>query len=74
MKLQLLVVSFIFWGFVFGLPSGGRDGVESVKFDPDKDVRFFLYTRKNPTVPQEINYRDIESVRASNYDKNKGLR
>lgn len=36
-------------------------------FIPETDIRFMLYTRRNPTVGQRILLRDLSSVTASNF-------
>lgn len=36
-------------------------------FNPSNDIRFMLYTRKNPTVGQRIFLGDLASVQNSNY-------
>lgn len=70
-----LVVSLIFLGqLICASPKEERDEPQTVKFDPDTDVRFFLYTRQNPKDPQEINYNNIETIRQSHYNKSKGVR
>lgn len=43
-------------------------------FAAERDVKFYLFTRLNPTVRQELNINDINSIRNSNYDGNKPTR
>jgi pancreatic triacylglycerol lipase len=37
-------------------------------FVPENDIRFMLFTRNNPDVGQRLIFRDLESVRNSNYN------
>lgn len=43
-------------------------------FHAYEDVRFLLYTRANPTNAQEIKFRDVKSLLASNYDGHRPTR
>lgn len=37
-------------------------------FNAERDVRFFLLSRLNPTIGQPLLFRDLTSLRASNYN------
>ena len=46
----------------------------SVAFNPEQDIKFFLFTRKNPIVPQELKLGNLNSVLQSNFIFNQPLR
>lgn len=43
-------------------------------FDAQKDVKFYLFTRRNPEEGQELKIQDITSIADSHFDKNKPTR
>lgn len=43
-------------------------------FNAQRDVRFLLFTRFNPTIAQQLNFRDLNSLGNSNYNVNRPTR
>lgn len=39
-------------------------------FNAQRDVRFLLFSRLNPTVGQQLVFRDVNTLRSSNYNVN----
>lgn len=42
--------------------------VPEIAFNAEKDVRFLLFTRSNPTGGQRLDFRELNSLRNSNYN------
>ena len=43
-------------------------------FNAERDTRFLLFSRLNPTIGQQLMFRDLTSLRNSNYDGNRPTR
>uniref|UniRef100_A0A6M2DX94 Putative pancreatic lipase-like enzyme n=1 Tax=Xenopsylla cheopis TaxID=163159 RepID=A0A6M2DX94_XENCH len=50
-----------------------RDAPET-RYDPKRDVKFNLYTRKNADKPQSLKVEDLSTITNSNYDPSKPTR
>jgi len=46
----------------------------SPAFDAIRDVAFLVYTRTNPTLYQQVDIDNMDTVRASNYDQTRPTR
>lgn len=43
-------------------------------FNAARDVRFLVFTRLNPTIGQELIFRNLDSLRSTNYNGNRPTR
>ncbi|XP_077295230.1 pancreatic lipase-related protein 2-like [Arctopsyche grandis] len=50
------------------------DTPPTVRFDPEVDIEYGVYTRKNPTTPQIFKKRDEASLAATNFDATKPVK
>jgi pancreatic triacylglycerol lipase len=46
----------------------------SSSFNPEQDIKFLLFTRRNPLVSQELKLGDLNSVKQSNYNPDRPTR
>lgn len=44
--------------------------VPEIAFNAERDIRFLVFTRQNPTVSQQLLFRDLNSLRNTNYNAN----
>lgn len=51
-----------------------EEGLKLNDFNPQRDVKFLLYTRFNPEEPQYIIYNDRDSIKNSYFNPNKPTR
>lgn len=82
MNFKTVFVVVVFCASAFGSLLEENQNVVDDKVEQDvmpffnavNDVRFLVFTRFNPTIGQEFRFRDLESLRLTNFDVNRPTR
>lgn len=83
MKIVIIVLVALVIAVCQALPAASNDGNAPEKlsvsepqpaFNAQRDVRFLVFTRLNPTIGQELLFRDLNSLRSTNFNGNNPTR